>query len=57
MNAIAAVPEVVAPPPVETPDPFAPRRRFLVWAVATGFLDPRRLTERIVAEVESEAAE
>ena len=40
----------------EQPEHNGDRRRFLVWAVLGGFAKPERLTERIVAEVESEAA-
>ena len=40
----------------ELPEHGGERRRFLCWAVMCGFAKPERLTERIVAEIESEAA-
>jgi hypothetical protein len=54
---------IACPAPADTsPAPAVPehcrdRRRFLVWAVLSGFAPPERMTERIVAEIEREARE
>ena len=42
--------------PSEQPEHGNDRRRFLVWALMLGAVPPERVVERIVAEVESEAA-
>ena len=42
--------------PSEQPEHNGDRRRFLVWALMLGAVPPERVVERIVAEVESEAA-
>jgi len=40
----------------EQPEHNGDRRRFLVWALMLGAIPPERVVERIVAEVEGEAA-
>ena len=40
----------------EQPEHHGDRRRFLVWACMLGVVKPERVVERIVAELETEAA-
>ena len=35
-------------------NPFADRRKFLVWACMAGYVGPERVTERILAELADE---
>jgi hypothetical protein len=38
----------------ETPEHHSDRRRFLIWSLMCGFVEPKRVVDRIFAEVESE---
>jgi len=38
----------------DSTNPFADRRKFLIWACMAGFVGPERVVERILAEIEAE---
>ncbi len=43
-------------PGAQEPEHRNDRRRFLIWALMIGAVPPQRVTERVLAEVEAEAA-
>ena len=46
---------IVVPKPDERPEHRNDRRRFLIWACMAGLVQPERVTERVLQEIEQEA--
>ena len=40
---------------LEMPQQFRNRRAFLIWSLAMGFIPPERVTERVLADIQTEA--
>lgn len=52
-RAARVAPETARGTALDTPNnnPFADRRKFLIWACMAGFIGPERVVERILADL------